>query len=131
MLNCSVKKKQKMGLLVTLNEEGYQTLKKDREVVKNKIQELELVLNHLEPAYQQLQPFYEPKIDISIIETKGESFYSGKIFVVPADKAMKRRISFVIGPIENYKDINDERLLDDTKKLAREQLTKFYPSYFE
>jgi hypothetical protein len=50
---------------------------------------------------------------------------------VPADKAMKRRISFVIGPVENYKDINDERLLDDTKKLAREQLTKFYPSYFE
>jgi hypothetical protein len=47
-----------MGLLVTLNEEGYQTLKKDREVVKNKIQELELVLNHLAPAYRQLHPFY-------------------------------------------------------------------------
>lgn len=120
-----------MGLLVTLNEEGYQTLKEDREVVKNKIKELELVLNHLEPAFQLLQPFYEPKIDITIIESKGESLYSGKIFVVPADRAAKRRISFVIGPIEKYKDINDERLLEDTKKLARQQLTKFYPSYFE
>ena len=59
-----------MGLLVTLNEEGYQTLKQDREIIKNKIKELELVLSHLDPAYIQLQPYYEPIIDISIVETK-------------------------------------------------------------
>jgi hypothetical protein len=120
-----------MGLLVTLNEEGYQTLKKDREVIINKIKELEMVLNHLEPAYQELHPFYEPKIDISLSEVQGENVYVGSVFVVPGDKGMKRRIKFVINSVNQYKDINDERLLDDAKKIARDELIKFFPIYFE
>ncbi len=120
-----------MGLLVTLNEEGYQTLKKDREVVKNKIQELEMVLNHLDPAYKILQPFYEPKINISLSELQGENVYVGSVFVVPGNKLIKRRIKFVINPVSQYKDINDERLLEDAKSIARQELIKFFPTYFE
>ena len=120
-----------MGLLVTLNEEGYQTLKKDREVIINKIKELEMVLNELDLAYKILQPFYEPKIDISLSELRGENVYLGSVFVVPGDKAMKRRIKFVINSVSQYKDINDERLLEDAKKIARDELIKFFPTYFE
>jgi hypothetical protein len=120
-----------MGLLVTLNEEGYQTLKKDREVIINKIKELELVLNELDPAYKHLKPFYEPKIDISLSESRGENVYVGSVFVVPGDKAVKRRIKFVINSVSQYKDINDERLLEDAKKIARDELIKFFPTYFE
>ncbi len=83
-----------MGLLVTLNEEGYQTLKKDREVII-------------------------------------ENVYVGSVFVVPGDKAVKRRIKFVINSVSQYKDINDERLLEDAKKIARDELIKFFPTYFE
>lgn len=120
-----------MGLLVTLNEEGYKTLKKDREVIINKIKDLELVLNELDPAYKILQPFYEPKIDISLSELKGENVYQGSVFVAPGDKVMKRRIKFVINPVNYYKDINDERLLEDAKREAREHLSKRFPTYFE
>lgn len=120
-----------MGLLVTLNEEGYQTLKKDREVIINKIKELELVLNELDPAYKNLKPFYEPKIDIYTYERFGEKNYKGRVFVVTADKAMKQRFSFTIGSIDKYKDISDERLLEDAKKIARDELIKFFPTYFE
>jgi hypothetical protein len=120
-----------MGLLVTLNEEGYQTLKKDREVIINKIKELEMVLNELDPAYKILQPFYEPKIDISLSELRGENVYQGSVFIVPGDRATKRRIKFVINPVNYYKDINDERLLEDAKSIARQELIRFFPTYFE
>lgn len=131
MLNCDDYKNITMGLLVTLNEEGYQTLKKDREVIINKIKELELVLNELDPAYKTLQPFYEPKIDISLSDLQEENVYVGSVFVVPGDKAVKRRIKFVINSVSQYKDINDERLLEDAKKIARDELIKFFPTYFE
>lgn len=120
-----------MGLLITLNEEGYQTLKKDREIIVNKIKELELVLNELDPAYKHLKPFYEPKIVIYTSERLGEKNYKGRVFVVPADKAMKRQFTFTIGSLNKYKDINDIRLLEDAKLIAREEISKFYPSYFE
>jgi len=120
-----------MGLLVTLNEEGFQTLKKDREIIIKKIKELEMVLNELDPAFKVLKPFYDPEIDISIIESRGENVYQGIIFVVPGDRATKRRIKFVINPINYYKDINDERLLEDAKIIARKELIRFFPTYFE
>jgi ATP phosphoribosyltransferase regulatory subunit HisZ len=131
LLNCGDKKNTTMGLLVTLNEEGYQTLKKDREVIITKIKELEMVLKELDPAYKILQPFYEPKINISLSELRGENVYVGSVFVVPGDKVMKRRIKFVINSVNQYKDINDERLLEDAKKIARDELIKFFPTYFE
>ena len=120
-----------MGLLVTLNEDGYQTLKKDREVIMNKIKELEIVLNELNPAFKHLQPFYEPKIDISIIESKGEINYIGKVFVAPAHRFTRRQFSFTIGSVKKYEDINDIKLLEDAKIIARGEIAKFYPSYFE
>ena len=96
-----------MGLLVTLNEEGFQTLKKDRDIVKNKIKELELVLSHLDPAYNQLQPFYEPKIDITIVQSKGKELYMGKTNIVIPDSGINKEISFGIDYVEKYKDITD------------------------
>ena len=130
-LNCNNYKIEQMGLLVTLNEEGYQTLKKDREVVKNKIKELEMVLNHLEPAYQQLQPFYEPKIDIIIKESRGKDMYIGKSFISTPDNVIRKEITFGIDYVEKYKGIHDERLLEDAKREAREHLSKLFPTYFE
>jgi hypothetical protein len=130
MLNCNLKLLI-MGLLVTLNEEGFQTLKKDRDIVKNKIKELELVLSHLDPAYIELQPYYEPIIDITIVETKGKDMYVGELFIVTPVTGIKRKITFGIDYIEKYKDINDEKLLEDAKREAREHLTKRFPSFFE
>lgn len=120
-----------MGLLVTLNEEGFQTLKKDRDIVKNKIKELELVLSHLDPAYNQLQPFYEPKIDITIVQSKGKELYMGKTNIVIPDSGINKEISFGIDYVEKYKDITDEKLIEDAKREAREHLSVRFPSYFE
>jgi hypothetical protein len=120
-----------MGLLITLNEEGYQTLKKDREVIKNKIQELELVLNHLEPAYQQLQPFYEPEIKISIGKFRDKEMYFGKLVIVTPDNEIRDIIDFRIDFIDKYTGIKDETLLEDAERKARVYLSKKYPTYFE
>lgn len=120
-----------MGLLVTLNEDGYQTLKKDREIIINKIKELEMVLNELDPAYKHLQPFYEPNIDISISEVKGKEMYIGKSLIVTPDGVIRKEITFGIDYVEKYKGIHDEKLVEDAKREAREHLSKLIPSYFE
>ncbi len=130
-LNCNNIKTKQMGLLVTLNDEGYQTLKKDREIVINKIKELEMVLNHLEPAYQQLHPFYEPKIDISIAESRGKEMYIGKSLIVTPDNVIRKEVTFDIDFVDKYKSIDDKQLLEDAKKEAREFLSKQFPTYFE
>lgn len=120
-----------MGLLVTLNEDGYQTLKKDREIIINKIKELEMVLNELDPAYKHLQPFYEPNIDISISEVRGKEMYIGKSLIVTPDGLIRKEITFGIDYVKKYKGIHDEKLLEDAKREAREHLSKLMPSYFE
>lgn len=120
-----------MGLLVTLNEDGYQTLKKDREIIINKIKELEMVLNELDPAYKHLQPFYEPNIDISISEVRGKEMYIGKSLIVTPDGLIRKEITFGIDYVKKYKNIHDEKLVEDAKREAREHLSKLMPSYFE
>lgn len=120
-----------MGLLVTLNDDGYQTLKKDREIIINKIKKLEMVLNELDPAYKHLQPFYEPNIDISISEVKGKEMYIGKSLIVTPDGVIRKEITFGIDYVEKYKGIHDEKLVEDAKREARENLSKLIPSYFE
>ena len=120
-----------MGLLVTLNEEGYQTLKKDREVIINKIKELEMVLNHLEPAYQQLQPFYEPNVKISITKFRGKEMYYATLVIVTPDNVITKILNFRIDFVDKYEGIDDERLLDDSERKARELLRRRFPSFFE
>ncbi len=120
-----------MGLLVTLNEEGYQTLKNDREVIEKKIKELQMVLNYLDAAYKTLQPFYEPEIRISIRKSIREDIYTGTVIILPFHQVGPRRISFRINSVNKYKGINDKRLRDEAKQIARNKLIEIFPTYFE
>lgn len=120
-----------MGLLITLNEDGYLTLKNDREVILNKIKELEVILNELTPAFNHLQPFYEPKIDIIVADNKDEEIYVGKCLIPVPDKVMKQPIQFEIGSVKNYKGIDDENLVLDAKIQARRFMSRRFPTYFE
>ena len=120
-----------MSILITLNEDGYLTLKNDREVILNKIKELEDILKELNPAYEHLEPFYEPNIEIVISDDKYDKFYLGKSILKLPNKIAPNPISFKIGLVENYKGIDDPNLLKDTKIEARKFMSKRFPTYFE
>lgn len=120
-----------MSLLISLNENGYLTLKNDREVIINKIKELEVILEELNSAFNHLQPFYEPKIEIVISEDKFDKYYFGKSILKLPNKIAPQPISFKIGLIKNYKGIDDPNLIKDSKAMAIKFMSKKFPSYFE
>lgn len=120
-----------MGLLISLNEEGYSTLKNDREAVLLKIEELKKVLDELDNAYNHLKPYYEPDIEISISKSRNENIYVGVTNIPLPEKALKKKITFGIGSVENYKDLSDYKLIEDAKREAREHISKILPTYFE
>jgi hypothetical protein len=55
----------------------------------------------------------------------------GKTIVVIPDTDINKEISFGIDYVEKYKGINDEKLIEDAKREAREHLSSRFPSYFE
>lgn len=121
-----------MGLLISLNQTGYDNLKSDREAVIEKIEELQLVLNELEPAYQHLKHFYEPKVKIFKFEQRdGKEVFKGRIDMFLPDKVTRRRITFTIDYIDYYKGETDERLIEKANEMARKTLKERFPTYFE
>lgn len=120
-----------MSFLITLNEEGYLSLKNDRDVIIKKIKELQVILDELNPAYEHLEPFYEPNIEIIISEDKGEKVYFGKSLLKLPNKIAPKPISFKIGLVGDYKGIDDGNLVNDANKEARIYMSRRFPSYFE
>lgn len=121
-----------MGIIISLNQTGYDNLKSDRQAVIEKIEELQIVLRELDPAYQHLKYFYEPKVKIFKFEQRdGKEVFKGKIEMSLPDKVTRRRITFTIDYIDSYKSETDERLIEKANEMARETLKERFPTYFE
>ena len=121
-----------MSLLIGLNETGFFSLKNDREIIINKIKDLEVVLRELDTAYNHLKGFYEPEVRISKKEdSRGRQMYMGSVEIFLPDNVMKREVSFFIDEVGNYKGDFDERLIEDAKKEAHDTLKTRFKTYFE
>ena len=121
-----------MGLLISLNQTGYDNLKSDRQAVLEKIEELKFVLKELEPAYQHLKHFYEPKVKIFKFEQRdGKEVFKGKINIFLPGKQMRRTITFTIDDVDYYEDGKYDWLIEKANEMARETLKKKFPTYFE
>jgi hypothetical protein len=122
--------KKKMALFSDLNEVAYFQIKKDRSILQNKIFELQNLLSELDVAFYHLQCVYEPQINITIEDSIEKSIYKGSVVVVHPDSEKDVTIQFQIGDVNSYKDISDEQLISDSKKLARENIKSKFPIYF-
>jgi len=120
-----------MSLLVALNEIGFQSLKNDRETILDKIKDLKVVLKELDTAYLHLKEFYEPEIKIIKEQSSRGEIYMGEIFFLPPYKVVRKKISFSIDLVENYKGEFDERLKLDAQREVRQILKDRFPIYFE
>lgn len=120
-----------MSLLINLNQEGYENLKSDVEIVQSKIEELELIFSELNPSYKHLKQFYEPKVKIYIEKRRGEPHYRGGITIILPNHSKRILHSFKIDKIKNYTGVNDTELVKLSKLKVREFLVKKYPQYFE
>ncbi len=120
-----------MSLLINLNQEGYESLKSDLQIVESKIEELQLVLSELSPSYSHLKQFYEPNIKIFFDKSRNPNHYRAGISISLPERIHKINHSFKIDDAKDYKGINDIELVSLSKLKARDFLVKKYPQYFE
>jgi hypothetical protein len=120
-----------MSLLIGLNETGFLSLKNDRDIIINKIKDLEVVLKELDTAYNHLKCFYEPEVRIYKQDSRGRQMYMGSVEIFLPDNVMKREVSFSIDWVDNYKGDFDEKLIEDAKKEAHDTLKTRFKTYFE
>ncbi|WDT67226.1 hypothetical protein [Cloacibacterium sp. TD35] len=57
--------------------------------------------------------------------------YVGKSLIPVPDKVMKHKMQVEIGLVENYKGIDDENLILDSKKKVRDYMSKRFRTYFD
>jgi hypothetical protein len=119
-----------MAIFSDLNEVAFRQIKKDREILLNKLDEIQGLLNDLDVAYVHLKGVYEPEIVISIEVRDGNPKFIGQIEVPHPDSNKGISLDFVIGDKKNYNGINDIELLLDSKRTAREHIMKTFPIYF-
>ena len=119
-----------MAIFSDLNEVAFLQIKKDREILKRKLNEIQGLLNDLDVAYVHLSGVYEPEIVISVEDFNGKRKFTGRLEVRHPDSNQNIGLDFTIGDEKDYKGINDQNLIHDSKRIAREQIKKTFPIYF-
>jgi hypothetical protein len=130
-----------MSLLVNLNQEGYLSIKNDRNKIKQKINDLsnevinlqyeikklQSILLEFNTANERLKDFYEPQIEIKQIKFfKGEYYQGITKFQYPVPSELKVKL----GKVSSFKGIKDKSLIDLAEKMMKEKIKKEFPLYF-
>ena len=110
------------GLLSNLSESGYFQLKKDRDSISNKINELESILMNFDLALESLECIYNPQVKIFNVE----DVFWGRIVLKHPDLIEDKLIEFIIG--DSNSDPASIEIL--SKQKAREEIKKIFPLYF-
>lgn len=119
-----------MSILLNLSEEGYKLLRRDYAVLVKDTMMLQLELNNkynlkdeIKDALNQLEPFYEPKVEVFERDEK----YVGLLkFFFPVSDV----IEFEVGNISDFNGIEDENLKKLANQEALNKIKSKYPNYF-
>jgi hypothetical protein len=116
-----------MALGVNFSKDGYLQLKKDRDVLIQKISELQSVLDDFNFAYPFLESLFEPNV---ITYIKDENYYGELNIPLPyVEDPMK--LEFEIGSVSDYSGDKDHKLIDDFKRKSEEVLRTKFPINFQ
>jgi len=117
-----------MFLLTDLTETGYLQIKKDRELLVEKMNGLQVLIDEIDLALPFLHSIYEPEFKIARDERVG--FYLAKT-TIPFNKGGKLRIVVKVGTIDRYKMLDDPALIRDAKKKIEEKIKQEFPLHFK
>lgn len=119
-----------MFLLTDLTEKGYLQIKKDREALSERINQLQLLINEMDLALPFLRAIYEPEVKITRNETQGV-FYA-KTIIPASGKSEKLIITLSIGRISSYKyGEKDPKLIEKANEVVRRYIRNSFPLHFK
>ena len=119
-----------MMLLNSLNETTYKQIKKDREILIERIKSSQSLLDEFDLVYPILESVFNPKIKIRRSGSKENLFYYGELAVLQANDEKPIRIRFSIGRGDKYKGKDDKQLIKDAELKAVKKLKSEFPEYF-
>jgi hypothetical protein len=116
----------------SLDNIAYTRLSMERELIKVKIQKLQLELSETETIFNLLDSIHNPKVYIQEVKSKsmGHRYIAKCRFLEPDGKTIKV-IGFSVGAVDKYKGIDDENLINDAKVKATNKIRELYPIYFQ
>lgn len=120
-----------MILLQSQNETTYKQIKKDREILVEQIKTCQALLDEFDLVYPIMDSVFNPQIKIHKSGNKERQFYMGLVRILQPNDQAPVNIRFTIGKVENYKDRDDLKLLNDAKTKARNRIKDSFPQYFK
>lgn len=119
--------KKKMLLISDYSEFGYQQLKKDRDLIENKINHYKALLEDINLAIPYLESIFEPNIEID--KDKINSMYVA-ICYIPFNNNEKVKIMTEVCPISNFDNIQDSQLIKLANSKIRDKIKLEFPQHF-
>lgn len=120
-----------MILLQSQNENTYNQIKKDREILIERIKSSQALLEEFDLVYPILDSVFNPQIKIQKSGKKENQMYMGLVSVLQPNDQAPVDIRFNIGKVENYTDMDDVKLHNDAKTKARNRIKESFPQYFK
>jgi len=119
-----------MIFLNNLNEATYQQIKKDRQILLDRINASKALLDEFDLVFPILNSVFDPEIKIILRDWNGVKMYEGRVNIIQPNNQPKRRLVFIIGKEKEYSGLDDENLLGDAMKKAMKKIKKEFPQYF-
>jgi hypothetical protein len=112
-----------MSFGMNLSKEGFLILKKDRQEIKNQIDELNSVLYEFDYVYPFLESIYEPKV--SIHENNGIYFGSFPIHYPTLEKPIIEE--FEIGKVSDFNSFGKPSHIEEANKMMMNIIKGKFP----
>ena len=119
-----------MFLLSDLTKTGYLQIKKDRESLLERINQLQLLVNEMDLALPFLSAIYEPVIKITRNEKDG--FFYARTTIPAVNKREKLLIKLSVGKISQYKyGEKDPKLIERANQVISDYIKNSFPLHFK
>jgi hypothetical protein len=119
-----------MLLLNSLNKTTYNQIKKDREILLDRMKSSQALLDEFDLVYPILDSVFNPKIKIRTSGVKERLVYVGELDILQPNNEEPARIVFSLGKADKYKGKDDKLLIIDAEKEAQKRIKDMFPEYF-
>lgn len=117
--------------LLSLNKKVYDQVKKDREILLERIKTSQYILDELDTVFPILDSVFNPKINIRINDRGDKSYYIGIFSFLLPDGTKSKNFTFTIGNVKDYNGIDDEKLLQDAFDKSQKRIKNECPEFFK
>jgi hypothetical protein len=116
-----------MFLLTDLTRTGYLQIKKDRDLLVDKIKGIQTLVDEIDLAIPFLQSIYEP--EIKVVKNERLGFYTASC-KIPYNQDFVR-INIKVAPVSKYKMKDDPALITEAHKKIMDRIRAQFPTHFK